>query len=182
MGKNNDNIPKEQLLEDLDSSFSKVALQDIERSLAENTNLSVFILGVCLIDALAGFRFGKETKYDGQDGPRFKKFVKIYLKEYNANDLWDIRNGLLHSYVVKGYNFVNKKRYLHNPTKQGEKIINDENFYDDIETAYQVFRRHILDDKNQGKILENVKKRLPLGLMKIMPYALARENKNHEKR
>lgn len=162
-------ITKEQLVNELDSSFSTVALEDIKRALDPNVNttLAVFILGVCLIDALAGFRFGKEVKNDKKDGERFKDFVKIYIKQYNANDLWKVRNGMLHSYAVEKYAFVNKKSYLHDQSTNGGKIINDENFYKDLETAYKTFREHILTSSDQT-IFKNAKKRYEaIGLMKI---------------
>jgi len=161
------NINKEQLVNELDSSFSAVALEDIERVIDPkvNTNLAVFILGVCLIDALAGFRFGKEEKDDKKDGQRFKDFVRIYLTQYDANDLWDVRNGLLHSYTVQGYSFVNKKPNLHNKPTKGGKFINDEDFYDDLKTAYGEFKKDVY---NSEEIFGKAKKRYnALGLMKI---------------
>ena len=98
-----DNLTKEQLVEELDSSFLKVALEDMKRAIHPevNTNLAVFILGVCLIDALAGFYGGKEEATSKGNCDRFKNFVKKYLPQYNSDDLYEARNGLLHSYVVE---------------------------------------------------------------------------------
>ncbi|MDP3769970.1 MAG: hypothetical protein Q8R40_03485 [bacterium] len=161
-------ITKEDLVKELDSSFQNVALVDIDRALGENTNLAVFILGVCMIDALAGFYGGKEDKKSGEDGKRFEDFVKQYLPQYEPKDLWDMRNGLLHSYAVEKYGFVNKKRHLHNqPTNEG-KFINDENFCDDLKSAYQNFKKDVLVSSEQGEIYVNSQKRYDaLKLMRI---------------
>ena len=159
------NPTKEQLIQALDSSFIKVALEDMARALKENTNLAVFILGVCLIDALAGFRFGKTEKNDKKDGERFKGFVGMYLTQYSANDLWDVRNGLLHSYTVQKYSFVNKKQNLHDKITNGGRFMNDENFYNDLKTAYEKFKKDVCDTE---EVFEKVKIRYnTLGLMSI---------------
>lgn len=164
-----DNITKEQLVEELNSSFSAVALEDIRRALDPNvnTNLAVFILGVCLIDALAGFYGGKEKPISKGNKDRFKDFIRKYLGQYNPDDLWEVRNGMLHSYAVEKYAFVNKKSHFHNKPTNGGKFINDENFYKDLETAYKSFRDDILTNSDPT-IFINVKKRYKaLGLMRI---------------
>lgn len=162
-------ITKEQLVKELDSSFSVVALEDMRRALDPkvNTNLAVFILGVCLIDALAGFYGGKEKPTSEGNTDRFKNFIRKYLKQYSADDLWEVRNGLFHSYAVEKYGFVNKKPHLHGNSTNGGKFINDENFYNDLETAYKSFREDILTGSDPT-IFINAKKRYEaMELMKI---------------
>lgn len=163
------NLTKEQLVKELDASFLDVALVDIDRALKENTNLAVFILGVCMIDALAGFYGGKEKPTSEGNTGRFKTFVRKYLTQYNADDLWEVRNGLLHSYAVEKYSFVNKKRHFHNKPTNGGKFINDENFCDDLKSAYENFKNEILAGSEQDTIFMNIRKRLnALKLMKIV--------------
>lgn len=163
------NLTKEQLVKELDSSFVEVALVDIDRALKENTNLAVFILGICMIDALAGFYGGKEKTTSKGNRNRFKNFVRKYLSQYNADDLWAVRNGLLHSYAVEKYGFVNKKSHLHDKPTNGGKFINDENFCGDLKSVYESFKKDILASSEQDTIFINVKKRLDaLKLMKIV--------------
>ena len=163
------NLTKEQLVKELDSSFLEVALVDIDRALKENTNLAVFILGVCMIDALAGFYGGKEKPTNEGNADRFKNFVKKYLTQYDADDLWEVRNGLLHSYAVEKYSFVNKKPHLHDQPTNGGKFINDENFCSDLKSAYESFKNEILASSEQDVILINTKKILnALKMMKIV--------------
>lgn len=167
-------MTEEQLLEKLDSSFLKIALGDIKRAshIEVNTTLAVFILGSCLIEALAGFRFGQTRPDQKGSGDRFRKFVKEYLGQYDEKDLWkSLRCGLVHSYAEKGkYIFVNKKPLLHfKKHKNGRLIVNDENFVKDLEAAYQQFKKSILND---GTIFLNAEKRLKsLGLMVIKETA-----------
>ena len=80
-------------MKELDSSFLEVALVDIDRALKENTNLAVFILGVCMIDALAGFYCGKEKPTSEGNTDRFKIFVGKYL--YQSIAYWIFRVRLL---------------------------------------------------------------------------------------
>lgn len=161
-------ITKEQLVKELDSSFQEVALVDIERALNENTNLAVFILGVCMIDALAGFYGGKEKATSEGNTIRFKSFVQKYLPQYGADDLWKVRNGLLHAYAVEKYGFVNKKQYLHDKPTNGGKFINDENFCSDLKSAYENFKKDILTSSEHDPIFVNSQKRLnALKLMRI---------------
>ncbi len=158
-------MKKEDLIKILDESFLGVALEDLKRASDSNTNLAVFILGVCFIDSLAGFSYGKKEINDKQDGVRFKKFVEKYLKKFNKDELWNARSGLLHSYSAKGYNFVNKKQEYHNKINGENKIINDENFLEDLKLAYENFKKDILKD---DIVFQNVQIRYKsLGLMKI---------------
>lgn len=165
------NITREQLVKELDASFLNVALEDIKRSsdIKTNTNLAAFILGSCFIEALAGFYCGQDDPNTRSgSGDRFRKFVRKYLSQYNANDLWDsLRCGLVHSYAEKGkYNFVNKKRWLHfQSDKNGRIIINDEDFVEDLEMAYKDFKKDIINDPT---IFSSAKKRFEgFGIMRI---------------
>ena len=163
----NDLVKK--LVAEIDSSFNDVALVDINRALNENTNLAVFILGVCMIDALAGFYGGKEKPTNDGNSDRFKNFVKKYLAQYNADDLWEVRNGLIHSYAVEKYSFVNKKQHLHDAPSNGGKFINDENFCNDLKTAYENFKKDILCSSEKDEIFKNCEKRYnALKLMQII--------------
>lgn len=172
------NLTKRQLVKELDSSFVKLALEDIKRALEANTNLGVFILGACFIEVLAGFYFGQEYRDDRKNSPkngeRFKKFVKRYLNQYNANDLWkSLRCGLVHSYVVDGkYAFTNKKSDQHFKLTPNKKlrIINDQNFYSALKKAYRKFKKEIL---TKPKIFKRVHKRY--NSLKIMRIGLIKE-------
>ena len=166
-------VTKEKLVEELDLCFLKIALDDIKRAsdIDVNTTLAPFILGSCFVEALAGFYCGQEDPDAQGNGERFVKFVTKYLPQYNATNLWkSLRNGLVHSYAEKGkYSFTNKKSRLHFQTDPiGRKIINDENFVNDLETAYENFKKDILDQRDDGIFLKAKKRFDSFGLMKIV--------------
>lgn len=163
---------KKQLVKELDKSFVKVALEDIKRTLDANTNLAVFILGTCFIDALAGFCFGKTETNDHKDGIRFKKFIKKYRKyllPYNPDDLWKMRCGLSHSYSTEKFMFVNKKPNYHNKRSiKGRQIINDENFYRALKKVYSKFKKDILTNAQRFRYAKKRYGAPQLKLMKII--------------
>lgn len=166
------NITKKQLVEKLDASFVKVALEDIKRALDANTNLAVFILGTCFIDALAGFCYGKTKPNDSKDGHRFQNFVKKYkqqLHPYKPKTLWAMRCGLSHSYSTGKFMFVNKKPQYHNKrSTKGRQIINDEDFYDALVLAYSQFKEDILTNKRRFAYARKRYNAPGLELMKIV--------------
>lgn len=164
------NITKEQLVDGLDSSFKKVALEDIQRALDSNTNLAVFILGLCFIEALAGFYCGQTNpSVLGESAKQFKKFVRKYLPTYDAKNLWvSLRNGLIHSYCEKGkYIFANKKPELHLHIQNSTNIkwINDEDFVADLREAYKNYKKDILENEEVFKKARN--RFQSFGLMRI---------------
>ena len=148
------NIEKEELVKNLDKAFASIALEDIKRAvhIDTNTTMAVFILGSCFIESLAGFYCGQtDPNSYGKSKDQFVEFVTKYLPKYNPQDMWQsLRNGLVHSYTDKGkYLYVNKKRDLHHLQHQGRGLfINDENFVEELENAYEQFRYDVLNDPN----------------------------------
>lgn len=172
---NENEITKEKLVRELDENLYGFAYKDIKEIISKSvTELAIFILCACFIDAMAGFYFGvtKEkikNKTIIGSGERFKGFVKEYLPEYDADNLYrSLRCGLVHSYVDEGkYKFVQRKPIWHQKSDcSGErKLINDENFATDVEKAYFKFREDILQKTER---FTNAKERyLSMGLMRI---------------
>ncbi len=168
---NESELTKEQLVEILDKYLLNLAYGDIEKTLSlAGTNLAVFILGACFIDAMAGFRFGitkKDIKKGGVSSRHFQDFTKEYLPAYSAKDLWkSLRCGLVHTYTEYGkYAFVNNKSYAHHePTPKGKTIVDNESFYIELGKAYQKLKDDIL---TKDEVFNNAKRRLALGIMKI---------------
>lgn len=164
------NTEREELVENLNKAFVSLALEDINRALHANTNTAVFILGSCFIEALAGFYCGQINPNSyGKSKDQFVEFVTKYLPKYNSLDMWQsFRNGFVHSYTDKGkYLYVNKKRDLHHSRHQGRGLfINDENFVEELESAYKHFREDIL---NSYDIFLKAKRRFDaFGVMHIL--------------
>ena len=94
----------DEILNTIENSFRSFALRDIQvlRTCNPPVPIAVFILGVCLIDQLAGFRFNS-----GATKARFMDFVKTYMPGYNAESLAeDLRNKLVHNYSIGNEAYV----------------------------------------------------------------------------
>jgi len=154
----------------VDGHGSLGALTDIKKSY--HADVGTFILGSCFIDAMASFRYGvtKSILKDRKSGERYKNFVKEYLPRYNEDDLYlSLRCGLVHNYVEHyGRYLLDSNDYSANLHLQpeGDRIwINRQKFVDDLESAYNNFRAHVLSD---DKVFALAVNRLnSLGLMKI---------------
>ncbi len=154
----------------VDGHGSLGALTDIKK--ACGADVGTFILGSCFIDAMASFRYGvtKNMLKDRKSGERFKDFVKEYLPQYNAEDLYlSLRCGLVHNYVEHyGKYFLDStdnSASLHLQPDGGRTWINRQKFVDDLESAYNNFRAHILSN---DKVFALATNRLnSLGLMSI---------------
>lgn len=123
-------------------SLTKNALGDIKRASDGGSKMGAFILCSCLIDAVAGFIKGADTKEKD-----YEAFVKIYLPSYNPTKLYkDLRCKLVHSYSEGGsYLFVDNRPDLHLKVNDSKIIINLENFISDIESALAKFNDALLD-------------------------------------
>lgn len=151
MAKGKKPLTKEILVNTMDRYLFGWEYKEIERaSIYGNAKLAGFILGACFIDAMAGFYDGvkRETAKSGS-GERFKKFVKKYLKKYDAEKLWaDLRCGLVHSYAAgKTYVFThsNEAGFHFSITQEGNIILNLEDFLSDLRAAYRNLRKDILE-------------------------------------
>jgi len=170
-------ISKEKLVEILDQYLYGWGFVDILKATGgyEGAKLAGFILGACFIDALAGFYAGvnKDESKNGS-GKRFKDFIKIYLTQYDADELWeDLRCGLVHSYAAgKTYGFTDSRTtpfgFHLSMTPQGQILLNLEDFLSEIRKAYGDFRSDILKD---NEVFEKAKRRfLSMGLMAPVTY------------
>lgn len=166
----NSDITKEELVRKLDGNLYGLAYKDIKEIISKSLpELAIFILCACFIDAMASFYFGVTKENMGGSGVRFKEFVKKYLTQYNADDLYhSLRCGLVHSYADEGkYKFIQRKSLWHQKSDCSgkRKLINDENFADDVEKAYFKFREDVLLESER---FDRAKERyLDAGLMEI---------------
>jgi hypothetical protein len=126
---------KNKLISEMKTALIDGALGDIKLATTGGSKMGAFILCSCLIEYVAGFRYGKgETK-----GKDYRNFVSEYLKTYDAENLYtDMRCKLVHNYSEGGsYNFMHDRRYLHlyRLGGFGKLCINLEAFIQDIENA-----------------------------------------------
>jgi hypothetical protein len=150
-------MDKNALLKEMDDHLFGWAIGDIEKaSVKGSAKLAGFILGACFIDAMAGFYAGidRKTAKNGS-GPRFKHFVEKYLKQYDAQKLYeDLRCGLVHSYSEGGtyvFTDANKDGEHFDKTPRGKILLNLEDFVEDLKSAYQQYRLDLLSDDSLFK-------------------------------
>ena len=67
------------------------------------TPMGAFILSCCFIDYFAGFYVGRSTRAKKQESYKhFEAYVRKFLPiNYNAEELWRARGGLVHDYSFK---------------------------------------------------------------------------------
>lgn len=93
------------LIAKMDASLRDMAFGDVKRASKPGEDgtggakIAGFLLGFCFIDAVAGFHAGRTNFED--IGRNFKRFVKVYMPNYDPDALYkDLRNGLVHSYAI----------------------------------------------------------------------------------
>lgn len=153
-----------QLINHIHNTLNKMALDDIKKASAGRSKMGAFILGSCFIDYLAGFWAGKKSSRTV-----YKDFVKQYLKPYDPEKLYrDLRCKLVHNYSEGGsYIFTDANPSLHQKPHSGKKLINLENFINDLEAA---MRQLFKDFSTDPTLEENAKKRFnEIGLLTVAP-------------
>lgn len=131
----------DQIIDQIEHSFKKYALQDIQAISRLNSHLDFtiaeFILCSCLIDQVSGFRYNS-----GKVGKRYKRFVDDYLPNYNSGHLWDdLRNKLVHQYSVGSFYALTRRLdpSLHLQPANGIVYLNLENFIEDLSNAIDTY-------------------------------------------
>lgn len=139
----------DQIIDQIIHSFSSFNLRDIvEINNTENLEFTIaeFTLCSCFIDQVSGFRYNTDKV-----GRRYRRFVKEYLPQYNADDLYyDLRNKLVHNYSIGSfYGLIRKAPHLHLQKVNGLTLLNLENFISDL---IAVLNKYSLELKTDNDI------------------------------
>jgi len=130
--------------------------------------MGAFILCSCLIDAVAGFEKGCDTK-----GVDYIDFVKRRLQSYNPKQLYeDLRCKLVHGYSEGGsYLFTDARPDLHGGFQGAKTVINLENFIADIQTALDSFASEIASTASplRGNAINRYKSN---GIIEVAPITV----------
>lgn len=136
---------RDAFIDSLWISLHDMAFQDIKKASQGNAKMGAFILASCYIDYLAGFRYGVNEK-----GFYYSKFVKEYFHEkYDPSKLYhDLRCKLVHNYSEGGsYLFTDNHPERHNvEITDGRKMLNLENFLDDLENILNKYFEELRND------------------------------------
>jgi hypothetical protein len=86
------------------------------------------------VEALGGFMSSAAG-----NGDRFREFVTHYFPDpfpAQAEDLWELRNDIVHGFSTGPYGLIHHASHLHlKRDKQGQTILNAEDFYAALVTA-----------------------------------------------
>jgi hypothetical protein len=138
----------DQIIDQIVHSFTNYNLRDIQEINNNQLDFTIaeFILCSCLIDQISGFRYNTDKV-----GKRYKQFVKDYLPNYNADELYDdLRTKLVHNYSVGSYyGLTRKAAQLHLQNRNGVTYLNLENFILDLKAALD---KYIFELRNDGDI------------------------------
>lgn len=112
--------------------FDKWIVKEI-RFLLERQPLFAFVVMSCAIDYLSSFMAGGRT-----NGGIYKKFIVDYFpgEKYNSIDIYHcLRCGLVHMFTINDRKYVltSGRSDLHlTVNENSQKILNAENFYEDL--------------------------------------------------
>ncbi len=118
--------------------FNDWIFNKIDRYVISDDALIGFIFMSCVIDYLAGFWWGEDTK--GQVKMAYTGFINEYfpIGKYEANDLYDsLRNGLVHKFTIqkKRYALTHNHPDLHLEIRKSQLILNANDFAQDLHEA-----------------------------------------------
>ena len=127
-------------------SFKKNLTIGFSWALQMRKGMAGFIVGLCCIDWMATYYFGRDTNSND-----YKEFVKRFLPQYNPEELYhDLRCGLVHNFTDRGkvikYDFREdrSKHHLRLRPRKGNRgvkmrVINLSNFIHDLRFALNKF-------------------------------------------
>jgi hypothetical protein len=124
--------------------FDLIYLKGVPTMLNDNAAYLSFICVLTAIEALGGFL---NPKF--RNGPRFKEFVKRYLPDpyqAEADSLWDFRNAVVHGFSPGPYKLTHHQHKLHLKQDGGCTILNADDFFDALESAYRQYFRELEND------------------------------------
>lgn len=149
------------LIIQMKESLYDMAYNDIVKAMeSKKLPMGTFILASCLIDYLAGFRYGLEFDKKGyvkNSSKNYKDFIKEYLADkYDSESLYsDMRCRLVHNYSEGGsYRFTHNQPNVHNKVDNGKRYINLENFINDVKTAMDRYFQELKDNEKLQKIAQ----------------------------
>jgi hypothetical protein len=141
------------------NSLYHFALKDIKITKDNSAPMGAFILESCLIDCLAGFRYGM-TGSKRENSDNYIKFVDDYFDgKYKGKRLYEhLRCKLVHNYSEGGsYYFSNDNELEHNKIYDGKTNIKLEDFLIDLEKA---MNKYFSELENSLELQKIAKKRM----------------------
>jgi hypothetical protein len=101
----------------------------------ESTSFNARLSSVSSATTCFSFRFSSSSCFS-----RFREFVRRYFPDpfsAQAEDLWKLRNDIVHGFSTGPYGLIHHASHVHlKRDKQGRTILNAEDFYAAVVTAF----------------------------------------------
>jgi hypothetical protein len=117
----------EELIEEVRAEFDRVYIGGVPGLLTDDGAFLSFVSVLTGTEALAGF-FAPTLS----NGDRFRRFVSRFYPvslRGRADDLWRLRNAIVHAFHPGPFALTHHNSRLHLTTPHGQTILNAENFY-----------------------------------------------------
>lgn len=156
---------KEQI-EATQGHFSRIFLGGIPQLLNDDGAYLSFVCVFAGVEALAGFRYP-----DKENGERFREFIRGYFEtQYHPflNELWDLRNSLVHSFSPAHFVLCHHQSHRHfadNPPYL--KVLNAEDLYAALVAASGRYFQDLREDSSLQALFERRAKSSKGGLLHI---------------
>ena len=134
-----------ELIDEVRSEFDRVYLGGIPGLLTDDGAFLSFVAVLTGTEALAGF-FAPSLS----NGERFRRFVsKFYpvsLRD-QADDLWRLRNAIVHAFHPGPFALCHHMSRLHLTAAHGQTILNAEDFYAALVEASRAYFTALVSDQ-----------------------------------
>ncbi len=135
-------------IENVHRNFSEIFIGGIPRLLNNDGAYLSFICIFAGTEALAGYRYA-DLQGNGQ---RFRTFITDYFESrYHplVNQLWDLRNSMIHSFSPKHFVLCHHQSNLHFTERPPySKVLNAEDIYAAFVTAADKYFQSLKTDTN----------------------------------
>lgn len=105
-------LTEEQIIGEIETALREYNLGDIKKVCAQKLTIAGFILGSCLIDHMAGFRYERKAAENGKvygSRQRYVDFVNAYMNKYGyqGEKFYDqLRCKIVHAYIASDSAFA----------------------------------------------------------------------------
>lgn len=142
---------KWQTIDEIINSFKHYGLGDIIYN--KPRPIAAFILSICFIDQISGFRYGNDI----DEAKRPEHFFIYYMPAYKGINLFHkARHSLVHNYSSRGFFDIDKEGYenVAHDTINGTIYINTNVFISHLESAFEKVCKDFLENKSITEIAE----------------------------
>jgi hypothetical protein len=169
----------EQDINDVQASFASIYLGGIPCMLNDDGAFLSFICCFTATEALGGFLIPKSSvpKGEGVNAFRFKEFIRKYFPvpyRSQADDLWKLRNAMVHAFSPDDFALAHHQGHLHLKTVNGQRVLNAEDFYASLVLATKSYFDELRGDDAMMKAFSERKQEAGNGVATVVQATASR--------